>query len=297
MPRIEVRPARAEDREAILAFTTHTWEWGDYIEDVWDEWLHDAHGCLFVATVDGRPAGLVHMHMLSEGEAWMEGLRVDPQYRGLGLARELNLAAQAEAMRRGATLARLLIDSRNERSKHLAESNHMRRVGAYALYTAPPLGIAERQRHAQEQERTQIATPDDLNEIIDYLNVSNIFPLTGGLYYAGYTGYTITARLLEARIADRGIYLLCRWGRLDGLAIAEVRDEYDGKCLSTGYIDGTTIEAISLIAHDLRRRLGELELERVRLHAPDLVLVRDMLPGLAYTWDGSVFCTYERGLV
>ena len=44
MTSTEIRPARPEDREAVLAFCMHTWDWGDYIESVWDEWLHDPQG-------------------------------------------------------------------------------------------------------------------------------------------------------------------------------------------------------------------------------------------------------------
>ena len=32
MPQVEIRPARSEDREAVLAFCVETWKWGDYIE-------------------------------------------------------------------------------------------------------------------------------------------------------------------------------------------------------------------------------------------------------------------------
>jgi len=34
MPNTEIRPARPEDRDAVLAFTASTWEWGDYISYV-----------------------------------------------------------------------------------------------------------------------------------------------------------------------------------------------------------------------------------------------------------------------
>src|SRR5258708_21232622 len=78
MSLIEIRPARPEDREAVLAFSAHTWEWGDYIEYVWDEWLHDPQGMLFVATSDGQPVGIGHMRMLTKTEAWLEGLRICP---------------------------------------------------------------------------------------------------------------------------------------------------------------------------------------------------------------------------
>ena len=64
MPYIEVRLARAEDREAVLAFCTQTWSWGDYIEHVWDQWLHNPNGQLLVATSDNKPVGVIHMQML-----------------------------------------------------------------------------------------------------------------------------------------------------------------------------------------------------------------------------------------
>ncbi len=86
MPQIEIRPARSEDREAVLAFSSHTWDWGDYIEYVWDEWLHDPQGMLFVATSDGQPVGVAHIRMLNKTEAWLEGMRVAPAFRRQGIA-------------------------------------------------------------------------------------------------------------------------------------------------------------------------------------------------------------------
>src|SRR3989442_2205048 len=111
MPYTEIRPARPEDREAVLAFCAHTWEWGDYIEYVWDEWLHDPQGQMFVATVDGQPVGVAHFRMLSATEAWLEGMRIDPAYRQQGLATAINNAMLAEAMKRGAPVARLITES------------------------------------------------------------------------------------------------------------------------------------------------------------------------------------------
>src|SRR5256885_13713219 len=90
MDQLAVRAARQEDREAVLAFCAATWEWGDYIEDVWDRWLNDPKGSLFVATLDGQPVGISHMQMLTPTDAWLEGLRVDPDYRQQGIAKALS---------------------------------------------------------------------------------------------------------------------------------------------------------------------------------------------------------------
>ncbi len=294
MAHIEVRAAQAEDRAIVLAFCEHTWEWGDYIERAWDGWLSDPEGRLLVATANEKPVGVVHLQMLTENDAWIEGLRVDPAQRKQGIGRALNETAMAEAMNRGATDIRLATESINTASIQLARSLHMRQVGAFTLYSAAPILLPSKRAI---QETTQVATLDDLDAIIDYLNVSNVFPLTGGLYYVKFTACPITTELLEQKIAQQNVYLLRRWDRLDGLAIAEQREEQQEQRLSIGYIDGMTIEAISLIAYDLRRRAAVLELEKVRAYAPDLILVHDAFSGVEYETSGSIFCTYERGLV
>jgi len=293
MPYLEIREARPEDRAAVLAFCAHTWEWGDYIEFVWDEWLHDPHGALFVATVDGQPVGISRIRMLNETDAWLEGMRVDPAFRHRGLATALHNAQLVEAMKRGATSAGLITESTNTASVSLNERGFFRRVGAYVLFKATPATTPAKREY--DLERPQLATKADLDDIINYLNASNIFPAVGGLYYCAFTAYTITNDLLEAKVLAQQVYILRRWDRLDGLALVELRTGHQGLQLSIGYIDGTT-ESISLIAYDLRRKAAGMGLESVVAYVPDLIMVRDAFVGAEYEWDGKVFNTYERNL-
>ena len=290
----EIRRAWAEDRNAVLAFCTNTWEWGDYIEYVWDEWLHDERGALFVATVNEQPVGLAHMLMASPTEAWLEGMRVDPDFRRRGISRALINAMMAEAMNRGATIARLTTESTNITSITQAEHGHMRRIGSFALYNAEP--VTTPSKRPADIEEPQVATEADLEEIIDYLNASSNFPLTGGIYYHAFVGYSITDTLLREKIAAQQVFLLRRWQRLDGLAIAEPRYGRQGAQLSIGYIDGTT-ESISMIAYALRTRIGEMGLQKVNASVPDLMMIRDAFTGAEYEWSGNVFYTYERDLI
>jgi ribosomal protein S18 acetylase RimI-like enzyme len=292
MANLEIRSARPEDRAPILAFSSETWSWGDYIPYVWDEWLQDPAGRVLVATLDGQPVGMVYVRMLTASDAWLQGLRVAPQFRRQGIAGELNQAVFVEAMQRGAQYIRLVVDSDNTDSIHLWERAFMRTVGGFSLCSASPAPPPKR----SVEVAAQLATASDLDEIIDYLNASNIFPLTGGLYYAGFTAYPITAELLQGKIAAQQIYLLRRWNRLDGLAIAEMREERQGRQLSLGYIDGTAIEPISLLAYDLRRQLPAIGAESVRAYIPDILLLRDAFTGVEYDWNGNLFFTYERGL-
>jgi GNAT superfamily N-acetyltransferase len=295
MSEIIIRSARAEDREAVLAFCAHTWEWGDYIEHVWESWLSDPSGLLLVAVYDGRPVGIVHTRMVSETDAWQEGMRVDPAYRQQGIARRLSLEAGAEAMRRGATSVRLMTEATNTASIYMVEQAQFRRVGAFAVHTAGPLTSIP--PHNAGLDEPVLATPVDLGEIITYLDASNIFPLVGGLYYEDFVGYRISDTLLAEKIQAGQVYLLRRWDRLDGLAIVPLREDRRGKHLFIGYIDGTTAEAIGLIAYALRRKIAELGLEQVGAAVPDLIMVRDAFTGAEYEWDGHIFYTYERGLV
>ncbi len=293
MPHFDIRPARPEDREAVLAFCIHTWEWGDYIEYVWDEWLHDPKGKLFVATSNSRPVGVAHMRMLNKTEAWFEGMRVDSTHRQQGIASALYDAQRREAVSRGATIARLITESANTQAIQFLERASMHLVGAYAPFRALPVTTPSKREYGLEIP--VLATADDLNDVIDYINASNIFPAVGGLYYQGFTAYSITSELLAAKIAVQQLYILRRWDRLDGLAIAEPREGHREKHLFVGYIDGTT-ESISMIAYALRHRLSELGLESVSANVPDLMMVRDAFFGAEYEWDGEVFYTYEQSL-
>jgi GNAT superfamily N-acetyltransferase len=292
MSHIDIRLARPEDREAVLAFCTDTWEWGDYIEYVWDEWLHDPQGALFVATNDSRPVGVAHMRMLNTREAWFEGLRVDPAFRQQGIASALYDAQLKEAIRRGATTARLITESTNDGAIRLLERASMRRVGAYAPFRAMPVTTPSKREYGLE--KPTLATAVDLDDIIAYLNASNIMPSVGGLYYQGFTAYSITSELLTEKVAAQQVYVLRRWDRLDGLAIAEPREGHREKQLFIGYIDGTT-ESISMIAYALRQ-LTEPDLKSVSANVPDLMMVRDAFVGAEYEWDGKVFYTYEKSL-
>src|SRR5262245_43446762 len=108
-----VRPARADDQEAVLAFCAGIWEGHDYIPYVWDDWLHDTRGTFLVAEAGGRPIGIVHVHLVAAEEAWLEGIRGDPTHRRQGIGRALVSRALVAADVTGARAARLMTSAAN----------------------------------------------------------------------------------------------------------------------------------------------------------------------------------------
>ena len=87
---IVIRDARPEDKESILAFTQHTWSWGDDVPRALDDWLGDEHGVLRVAEDEhGSVTAIQHYQPLDTTQVWLSGLRVHPDHQGRGLARAL----------------------------------------------------------------------------------------------------------------------------------------------------------------------------------------------------------------
>jgi len=72
---IHVREACEADKEAVFEFCRHTWSWGDYIPDVWDKWLKEENGKVYVATINDVPIGIQHITIDKLGEAWLSGAR------------------------------------------------------------------------------------------------------------------------------------------------------------------------------------------------------------------------------
>ncbi len=114
---MKVRQAREADHEAVVAFTENTWDRfdGDYIPDVFPEWVaaNDEDQRTLVAVLDETPVGLVQAVMLSDHEAWFQGMRVDPEHRDKGIGRDLARASFDWARERGATVGRNMVFSWN----------------------------------------------------------------------------------------------------------------------------------------------------------------------------------------
>ena len=110
VPGFTVRNATPGDRDEVLALTAHTWEDGEYIHWVYNDWVADTDGRFLVALDHGtgRIAAIDKSELPSPTEAWFEGLRVHPDFRGRGLAGGLQTFMIGEARRLGATVIRMM---------------------------------------------------------------------------------------------------------------------------------------------------------------------------------------------
>jgi GNAT superfamily N-acetyltransferase len=109
-----VRQARADDHDAVAAFTESTWsdhDVGDYIADVFPEWVASdgEDQRTVVATVEDTPVGVCQAVRLTDDEAWLQGIRVHPDHRGAGHGKAMVADLCSWCHERGATVARSLV--------------------------------------------------------------------------------------------------------------------------------------------------------------------------------------------
>ncbi len=97
---VKVRPTTAADVQRIVDISLRMWDGEDYIPNVVDEWMNSEEGAFVVAEVGGVVAGFARLAFHGRDHGWLEGLRVDPDYRRRGIGRAIgrhliNLAVDA----------------------------------------------------------------------------------------------------------------------------------------------------------------------------------------------------------
>jgi ribosomal protein S18 acetylase RimI-like enzyme len=281
---IEVRPACEDDREAVLAFCARTWDDGDYIHYVWEDWLNDISGALLVATLAGRPVGLAHLRMMSAEEGWIEGVRVDPEARRRGVARVLISRTLVTAHERGATVARYFTSSDNVASQQLFDRFGFTRVAEVLHFTADALGADER---AEEEIALARATEQDAERLWEWLERSNLAPLNGGLEIHEWAAQALTESRLREHLAAGRVWTLDELGSLAALAVVERVDSEpdnsdDPPILSVWYCDGSA-DALGRMGVALRALATAQDLPRVELWLPDLLILRDAMDGAGFS--------------
>ena len=82
------RLAQSSDKKNVLNFCQNTFSWGDYIHEVWDNWINE--GNLIVIENDQIPVSMAHVGFYpDEKMIWIEGIRVNQNFRKKGFAQKM----------------------------------------------------------------------------------------------------------------------------------------------------------------------------------------------------------------
>lgn len=192
----------------MLEITRDVWGGHDYLPRVWSSWLDDHAGVLLVADCGGRTVGFQHLAIHPDRSAWLEGIRVHDDVRGLGIATALLTAGIEWARSNELPTVRLSTSSDNPASNRMAERARFDRVARFAS-----VSITEGSESAITGAR--LARCDEFSAVRAFLASSP----DSQYYTEGWTAYRITDVRLRLLIATQQV-IVAGSGDLQGVAIA-----------------------------------------------------------------------------
>ncbi len=221
----------------------------DYIPMVWDEWLRDPRGKMFVVEVGGVPVGMNRVRFLEDGSAWFEGARVHPDFRRRGLASMLGENSMKFARKKGITVFRLTSGSRNTAAHRQIARIRFEEKARFSVYEPP-----KKWRVGSEGGATNVR-PADLTRVLKLIRNSKEFALGKGMFWHNFAAASLTPGVVRGLISEGGV-----WS--SGGAVAVTRRGGEGSVVwkELCFICGPVQEALGLIGALLGRERKATEM-------------------------------------
>jgi len=277
---IKIRRARRSDKRAVRDICARIWT-DDYVPSVFDAWLPDRRGGLWVAVVDARVVAVAKLTLLGDREAWLHGLRVDPRYQRRGIATALLDHRVDRARRLGARVARLDTSEDNVAVRRLMRRFRFRRIARVHYFHATPSAVdAPRSARARELDA--------------------LWRLARGrLLHGDYTTRLLIRADVARAIRAHSCFAVGSIGRPRAVAIAEAQTPAQGRPhfgsrLRIRIVAGTPAATRELLVA-LRGQARAARVERAGIAPPDDLSRAVRAAGYRRRWQDAMF-VFERRL-
>lgn len=127
------------EKQAVLEFCKNTFSWGDYISDVWDSWIKE--GNFLVIHDEDVPVAICHAAIYKGKQVWIEGIRVNENFRRKGYASKLVTESEKIGKQNECTISYMLIESTNKKSLDLAQKLNYENFETWNFYHLEPKKI------------------------------------------------------------------------------------------------------------------------------------------------------------
>ncbi len=236
MMEARVRPARPSDRAPLMSFIKDVWGGHDYIPNVWDHWLGDPKGKMFVVEVDGVPVGMNRVRFLEDGTAWFEGARVHPAFRGKGLATMLGENSMRLAEESGVRVFRLTSGSRN-RTAH-------RQIARIKFEERTRFSVYEPSKRMRLQAGRGVdkSGVSDLARIMELIRSSKEFRLGAGVFWHDFAAASLTSAVVQGLLAEGAV-----WSSGEAVAVGRNGGEGSGIWEEICFLGGPVKDAMALV--------------------------------------------------
>jgi GNAT superfamily N-acetyltransferase len=284
---VRCRPALGRDLEQIREFCKTIWDGHDYVPDVIEGWFYDQKGIFAVAEYEGRAIACSKITWLADGQWWLEGFRVDPNYQGLKIGSLIHRYVDLWWLEHGDGILRLMTSSKNKTVHHLCEITGFARLFEVRGYKAEPLnGGADVFSPAANSER-------DLQPVVEFARSSPSLAITQRIVDFGW-------RLADPTQNRALTFLFLRlsgfannffWWRKDkGLLI--VWDDFDQEEYTMGIgVLACELEDMPALLMDVRHLAAKRKKTTVFWLAPVHEQVEAALKhaGFSSDWDNTAF--------
>lgn len=281
------RPAFAGDHEDVTEFCKGIWDGDDYVPEVWDDWLHDPNGLLAVAESNGHAIGCSKITLISQGQWWLEGFRVDPKYQGLKVGSRLHHYVTDWWVENGNGTLRLMTDAQNFAVHHMCVKTGYGKTHEVCGYKAFPI--------PEPADHFSLAT--NRREAAEFANVSESIQSTDGLTDFGWRIAMPDEWVFDAYSggkADR-FHTFYWWKDKQGLFSAWPDEEEDLRTLVIGVI-ACNLKDMPALLMDARRLAAAGKFERIFQIAFDMPLIITQLEaaGFEKKWKRSNAFVFEK---
>jgi RimJ/RimL family protein N-acetyltransferase len=286
---IRVRRAYDSDCKAVFKFCKKTWSWGDYISEVWDEWLKDKSGRVFIATISEVPVGITHLSIDKPHEVWLSGARTDLNYRRMGVATAITKKCLDYAKQRGAKVARLTTESDNIAAQAAIKKLEFKPVAEFVEMTAEKI-TEETSKKSRWVEKTETDTT------WNYLQTSKPYRKAAGLYTTLFHWFSLKKQDLKRFIAQRKAILhLNMRNKIDGLTLIDdaTAGEWHENTMQTCYIDGNYNAAFDMIKF-LKSNCHALGIKKIYGFTCNHKPITTALENLGFKTPDSIEIVYEK---
>jgi hypothetical protein len=206
-----VRPATLADKTAIAPFVTDTFDWGDYVQDRYEDWLTDKASYNAVAVHDGAPIGFGRGLLSSPTELWMQSARVHPEHRGNQLNGLIGRQIVEWASIGGARVARLLIEDRDTASKRSVVKMGYREVSQWYfavrdIINRDPQPTGNGGKRVRGDERLRPASTAETEPAFMAWSTSDLMRASRSLFTRNWVWRKLVVTDLEAAAKEQCLY-------------------------------------------------------------------------------------------
>lgn len=292
MEPIKLRTAQPHDKAAIANLASKIWEGEDYLAQNFNNWVKQEHGRFIVAYAGDRLVGCNKLTRFGAEEWWMEGLRVDPEWRGKGIARLLheNIIKIVEFGRLTGSL-RLATDGENLPVHRLALNSGFHHISRHKLYKAA-IKTAKSSKSDTPSPFEVVKTAEKAT-IEAWFEQSAHFEACHGLFEDNWKWYEIMPRL-DDLLEDGRIY----WWRSaeegpEGVVIVHHRDK---KTLVLNYCETTGDDWAGLLS-DVRELGRSYKVGLMKSKPPATAEIESAFPDTGWEIDYDLeMWVFERPL-